>query len=162
MASATAEVPAATAKVAGNFVKQYYSVMGKNPHDLYKFYKDDSVLCVSRCGMGGGQPGSFVSAKGKDEIRSTVAALTIGKATILNMDFQETRGGGMLVLVTGFLSIDGTPFVQHFTESFFLDKQAAPSPGYYVLSDMLRYVSAPAMAQVAQVPIMLAQGCGMP
>ncbi|CAK0861188.1 unnamed protein product, partial [Prorocentrum cordatum] len=65
----------------------------------------------------------------------------------------------MLVLVTGFLNIEGTLLVQHFTQSFFLDKQAAPSPGYYVLHDMLRYVSAPAMAQV---PIVLAQGCGMP
>ncbi|CAK0861184.1 unnamed protein product, partial [Prorocentrum cordatum] len=159
MASATVEVPVATAKVAGNFVKQFYNVMGKNPQDLYKFYKDDSVLCVSRCSMGGGQPGTTVSVKGKREIRNTVSALTIGKATILNMDFQETRGGGMLVLVTGFLNIEGTLLVQHFTQSFFLDKQAAPSPGYYVLHDMLRYVSAPAMAQV---PIVLAQGCGMP
>merc|ERR1719401_948185 len=47
------------------------------------------------------------------------------------------NGASVLVLVTGHVSVG--QFRQDFTESFFLDPQTKPYPGFYVVSDTLRF-----------------------
>lgn len=58
------------------------------------------------------------------------------KAEIKTADAQESYKGGVIVLVTGFLT--GTDNVRRkFTQSFFLAPQ---DKGYFVLNDVFRYV----------------------
>lgn len=53
------------------------------------------------------------------------------------MDAQESYGGGVLVLVTGFM-IGEDNIKQKFTQCFFLAPQ---EKGYFVLNDVFRYVN---------------------
>lgn len=52
------------------------------------------------------------------------------------MDAQESYGGGVLVLVTGFM-IGKDNIKQKFTQCFFLAPQ---EKGYFVLNDVFRFV----------------------
>ena len=52
------------------------------------------------------------------------------------MDAQESYGGGVMVLVTGF-RIGKDDIKQKFTQCFFLAPQ---EKGYFVLNDVFRYV----------------------
>lgn len=52
------------------------------------------------------------------------------------MDAQESYGGGVIVLVTGFMT-GKDDIKQKFTQSFFLAPQ---EKGYFVLNDVFRYV----------------------
>lgn len=57
-------------------------------------------------------------------------------AEIISVDAQESFGGGVLVLVTGFM-IGKDDIKQKFTQCFFLAPQ---EKGYFVLNDVFRYV----------------------
>lgn len=57
-------------------------------------------------------------------------------AEILSVDAQESFGGGVVVLVTGFM-IGKDNIKQKFTQCFFLAPQ---EKGYFVLNDIFRYV----------------------
>jgi len=137
-------MPVSASIVAGSFVKQYYRILVEKPEDLHKFYKAPSVFSFSGCSSGGALGGT-ISAVGQEEIHSGIMATlrelpgTASKTEILGMDSQDSLQGGVLVLVTGYLEIEGTDLRQHFTQSFFLDKQTEPYEGYFVLNDILRF-----------------------
>lgn len=59
-------------------------------------------------------------------------------AEIISVDAQESYGGGVLVLVTGFM-IGKDAIKKKFTQCFFLAPQ---EKGYFVLNDVFRYVDA--------------------
>eukprot|EP00406_Dinophysis_acuminata_P081285 CAMPEP_0179259602 /NCGR_PEP_ID=MMETSP0797-20121207/25909_1 /TAXON_ID=47934 /ORGANISM="Dinophysis acuminata, Strain DAEP01" /LENGTH=229 /DNA_ID=CAMNT_0020967657 /DNA_START=48 /DNA_END=733 /DNA_ORIENTATION=+ len=154
--------PAAThvahaTSVAHKFVKQYYSLLTRNPGELYRLYKAHSVFSFSRGNHGGGA-GSTVSAVGPEQIQNQIMANLRpfnGRpctTEIVALDAQESRQGGILILVTCYLTIAGTPVTQHFTQSFFLDKQTEPCEGYYLLTDILRYLPVTVAAAVPPQP----------
>lgn len=82
-------------------------------------------------------------------------------AEIATVDTQESYGGGVHVLVTGYLTgRDGVK--RTFTQTFFLAPQET---GYFVLNDMFRYVNEAAvvhgnqiLANNIQVPVITYQG----
>jgi len=126
--------------VAHEFVEKYYKLLQQTPEQLYKFYKTHSVFTFSR-----DSDGIQSSVTGQDQIRSGVMLALqpfCGQIAIVSkfqIDSQASRQGGLLVLVTGQLvTYDG--YIQHFTQSFLLDKQELPTPGYFILCDFLRYV----------------------
>jgi len=111
---------------------------------MHKFYKAHSVF--SR-GVEGAGADSIVSAVGPGEIHSEIMA-RVGpsersacQTQIIGIESQESRHGGVLVLVTGYLTYNKDPEAKHFTQAFFLDKQTEPCDGFYVLNDILRYIS---------------------
>lgn len=57
-------------------------------------------------------------------------------AEIISVDAQESFGGGVIVLVTGFMT-GKDDIKQKFTQCFFLAPQ---EKGYFVLNDVFRYV----------------------
>lgn len=72
----------------------------------------------------------------KQEIDEKILSLGEFVAEITSVDAQESYLGGVLVLVTGFMSgKDGVR--QKFTQCFFLAPQ---EKGYFVLNDAFRYV----------------------
>ncbi|XP_010246716.1 PREDICTED: ras GTPase-activating protein-binding protein 1-like isoform X2 [Nelumbo nucifera] len=122
-----------TAQVVGNaFVHQYYHIMHQSPELVYRFYQDISKL---------GRPetdGSMSAVTTMQTINEKILSLDYSKyrAEIKTVDAQDSFNGGVLVLVTGYLT--GKDNVRsNFTQSFFLAPQ---DKGYFVLNDMFRYM----------------------
>lgn len=65
------------------------------------------------------------------------------------MDAQESFGGGVLVLVTGYLT-GKDEVTRNFTQAFFLAPQ---DNGYFVLNDAFRYVEDVKSQEEADVPL---------
>merc|ERR1719159_2169811 len=78
-----------------------------------------------------------------EEIREEIRASQYLQATtteINSIHVQDSKQGGILVLVLGYFVYADAPKV-HFVQTFLLDKQSDPYPGYFVLNDILRYIS---------------------
>ncbi|KAJ6848733.1 ras GTPase-activating protein-binding protein 1-like [Iris pallida] len=129
-------VPAAgslpSAQLVGNaFVQQFYHILHKSPSLVYRFYQESSTL---------GRPdpdGTMNSVSTMDAINQKILAVDYSefKAEIKTVDSQDSLNGGVIVLVTGYLT--GKDEVKRdFTQSFFLAPQ---DKGYFVLNDMFRY-----------------------
>ncbi|CAL9078226.1 unnamed protein product [Musa textilis] len=121
------------AQVVGNaFVNQYYHVLHRSPQLVFRFYQEASKL---------GRPdpqGDMSSVTGMDAINEKILSVDYSefRAEIKTVDAQESLDGGIVVLVTGYLT--GKDNVKrNFTQSFFL---ATQDKGYYVLNDIFRYV----------------------
>lgn len=83
-------------------------------------------------------------------IDKKILALGYGviNAEIATVDTQESYGGGVLVLVTGYLT--GKDGVRRtFTQTFFLAPQET---GYFVLNDMFRYIDEAGIVYGNQIP----------
>ncbi|CAN1131144.1 Nuclear transport factor 2 [Linum perenne] len=122
-----------TADVVGNaFVHQYYHILRQSPELVHRFYQDNSKL---------GRPegdGIMNTTTTMQAINEKILAVVQGdfKVEILTVDSQESYEGGVLVLVTGYLTRNDD-VRQKFTQSFFLAPQ---ENGYFVLNDVFRYV----------------------
>ncbi|CAI5471664.1 unnamed protein product [Closterium sp. Yama58-4] len=134
--------PAATAdwafEVGKAFASQYYTVMHTQPHDVHKFYVDESKFTrAERLGI----PGETVTTM--QGIHTKVMSLDSCevKAEIKSVDCQESLSGGVLVVVTGahcYSSSSGGPGERRgFVQSFFLAPQ---QNGFYVLNDIFRFL----------------------
>ncbi|KAK7256104.1 hypothetical protein RIF29_29538 [Crotalaria pallida] len=136
MASSEQQAPLRTpaADIVGNaFVDQYYHMLHDSPELVHKFY-----LEVSKLGRPE-QNGLMGITTTLDEINEKILSLGYGelRAEIISVDSQESYGGGVLVLVTGFM-IGEDNIKQKFTQCFFLAPQ---EKGYFVLNDVFRYVN---------------------
>lgn len=122
-----------SAQVVGNaFVHQYYHILHNSPEFVFRFYQESSKL---------GRPetdGLMSSITTMQAINEKILSLGYGGcgAEIKTVDAQESLDGGVIVLVTGYLT--GKDNVRRtFTQSFFL---ATQDKGYFVLNDMFRYM----------------------
>lgn len=86
-------------------------------------------------------------------INEKILSLHYGElvAEILTVDAQDSFNGGVLVLVTGYLTAKDS-LRRKFTQSFFLAPQ---DKGYFVLNDVFRYVDEGSQGFVndAEVPL---------
>ncbi|EFH39350.1 nuclear transport factor 2 family protein [Arabidopsis lyrata subsp. lyrata] len=142
------QVPTAacTPDMVGNaFVPQYYHILHQSPEHVHRFYQEISKL---------GRP----EENGLMSITSTLQAIDkkimelgygVVSAEIATVDSQESYGGGVLVLVTGYLT--GKDNVRRmFSQTFFLAPQET---GYFVLNDMFRYSDEAAIVHGNQIPV---------
>ncbi|KAI4354293.1 hypothetical protein L6164_003169 [Bauhinia variegata] len=119
--------------VVGNaFVDQYYRMLHESPEHVHRFYHEDSKLGrVEKDGL----MGIATTLQGINE-KILLLGYSEFNSEIISVDAQESYGGGVLVLVTGFMT--GKDVVRRkFTQSFFLAPQ---DKGYFVLNDVFRYV----------------------
>lgn len=134
------------AAIGHRFVKEYYTLLSKNPAELHKFYKAASVFSHGREGAG-----AVSSAVGPEAIRGEIRA-SVGsfngyacRAEISGIESQESHHGGVLVLVTGHLSFTAaSPHGaerRRFSQTVFLARQTDPDDGYFVLNDILRFTA---------------------
>ncbi|XP_028776948.1 putative G3BP-like protein isoform X2 [Neltuma alba] len=135
MASSEQPAPAQNhpaAHIVGNaFVEQYYHMLHESPELVHKFYQDVSKL---------GRPekdGIMGITTTMQDINEKILSLDEFIAEIISVDAQESYGGGVLVLVTGFM-IGKDCKRQKFSQCFFLAPQ---EKGYFVLNDVFRYVN---------------------
>jgi hypothetical protein len=123
------------ALVGKHFIMNYYTILHDEPLSLYKFYKDDSVYSFGT----EGEPLSPESTvTGQSNINDKIASLGFKKCKVhlSVVDAQPTLGGGVLLMVKGTITNDGTS--RKFVQTFLLAQQ--PS-GYYVRNDILRYLA---------------------
>ncbi|XP_022727485.1 putative G3BP-like protein isoform X2 [Durio zibethinus] len=150
MASTEQQVPsgitAPAADVVGNaFVHQYYLILYQSPELVHRFYHNSSKL---------GRPeenGVMSITTTMQAINEKILSLGYGEFTaeITTVDAQDSHNGGVLVLVTGYLT--GKDKVKRkFTQSFFLAPQ---DKGYFVLNDVFRYVDEAKHPSGSQDPV---------
>ncbi|KAF5446418.1 hypothetical protein F2P56_032047 [Juglans regia] len=137
MASSEPEVLAAActpaADVVGNaFVHQYYLILHQSPELVHRFYQDTSKLGRQE------ENGAMSITTTMQAINEKILSLHYGElsAEILTVDSQDSFNGGVLVLVTGYLTAKDS-LRRKFTQTFFLAPQDI---GYFVLNDVFRYV----------------------
>lgn len=143
---------APTADIVGNaFVHQYYLILHQSPQLVHRFYQDISKL---------GRPeenGAMSITTTMQAINDKILALHYGEfsAEIATVDAQESYNGGVIVLVTGYLTGKDSGR-RKFSQSFFLAPQ---DKGYFVLNDVFRYVDdayhvgSPATSNDVEAPI---------
>lgn len=128
--------PAPSAHVVGNaFVHQYYLILHQSPELVYRFYQEKSTLGRPDADSG------MSSVTTMDAINEKILSLDYSRhrAEIRSVDAQESLDGGVLVLVTGYLTKPDGP-KRNFSQSFFLAPQ---EKGFYVLNDIFRYMDEP-------------------
>ncbi|MED6161402.1 hypothetical protein PIB30_060431 [Stylosanthes scabra] len=137
MAAPEQQVPCRTsppAHIVGSaFVDQYYHMLHESPELVHRFYQD-----VSKFGRPE-ETGIMGITTTMEDINKKILSLGYGELSveIMSVDAQESFGGGVLVLVTGYI-IGKDNIKQKFTQCFFLAPQ---EKGYFVLNDILRYVN---------------------
>ncbi|KAJ6815701.1 ras GTPase-activating protein-binding protein 2-like [Iris pallida] len=121
------------AQLVGNaFVHQYYNILYQSPGLVYRFYQESSKL---------GRPeahGEMKSITTMQAINEKILSMDYAgfRAELKTVDAQESLNGGVILLVTGYLT--GRDNVRRsFTQSFFL---ATQDKGYFVLNDIFRYM----------------------
>ncbi|XP_057313957.1 ras GTPase-activating protein-binding protein 1-like [Hydractinia symbiolongicarpus] len=123
-----------TQYVAHEFVRQYYTMLHKDPSQLHRFYTRESRLTH----------GVSPNAKsedpvcGQEAINDKISQLHFRNchAKIRSVDSHPTIGGGVVIQVTGELSNAGMP-MRKFMQTFVLAQQEPKK--YNVFNDIFRY-----------------------
>ncbi|XP_042428110.1 nuclear transport factor 2-like [Zingiber officinale] len=131
MAASSVDRSPLPAQVVGKaFVQQYYLILQQSPELVHRFYQENSLL--SRPDANGEM--SLVTTT--QAINQKVLSMGAVRAETNTVDAQESLGGGVTVLVTGYLS-EVDSIKRGFTQSFFLAPQ---DKGFFVLNDIFRFV----------------------
>lgn len=123
-----------TLYVAHEFVRQYYTMLHKDPSQLHRFYTRESRLTH------GGTPNAKCdeAITGQEAICEKIRQLNYLEtyAKIRSVDSHPTLGQGVVIQVTGELSNSSMP-MRKFMQTFVLQKQNAKK--YSVYNDIFRY-----------------------
>ncbi|KAI5064397.1 hypothetical protein GOP47_0021067 [Adiantum capillus-veneris] len=123
----------ATATLVGNaFVSQYYNVLHVSPHNVHRFYTDQSKLSRAEVGI------NADIVETQDKIQEKIMSMNLDgvQAQIKTVDSLASLNGSVLVMVTGALS-NRIGLHRNFVQTFFLAPQ---EKGYFVLSDICRFL----------------------
>jgi len=118
--------------ICWEFVKEYYTIMHREPQSLYKFYGNNSYFCYGLEGE------STQYCHGKDEIRKRINDIDYNgcRVVVSNVDSQPSDNGGIIVQVLGEMLNRDEQAIK-FAQTFFL---AVQQGGYYVLNDIFRHL----------------------
>ena len=139
--TATTLYPVNDPVLVGNcFVKSYYPALASCPSKLHRMYKDDSRF------MHGNE-----TILGQEKIKEKIMTMYLEGVFVdykcLNLNCQASLDGGVMVMVSGFMSLKNKP-PKAFMQTFFL---AVQGKGYYVLNDSFCYLAS-SSNQVVNVP----------
>jgi len=127
--------------IATAFIKQYYLVLSTNNSFIHKFYKGDSQISFSPSFNTPAISQSFSSLENREE-KFTWAANSRVDFANGSIDAQESVDGGILVVVTGEIFLEGKSDKKQFVQTFFLkdDGKRAPRRNYFVFNDVFRFL----------------------
>jgi len=127
-----------TAKAVGReFVRQYYTMLAKEPRFLHRFYGSSSEM------MHGNKDDQF-PAVGQSKIREKIKSLNFKDChtKVAQLDAFLTIGNGICIQVAGEISNNQEP-LRRFMQTFVLGPQerdgAEPGTSFYVHNDIFRY-----------------------
>jgi len=125
-------------KVVGQeFVRQYYTMLAKEPRYLHRFYGSHSEMMH-------GARDENAPAVGQVKIREKIKALDFKDvyAKVAQLDAFMTIGNGICIQVAGEISNNQEP-LRRFMQTFVLGPQdhdgKAPGTSFYVHNDIFRY-----------------------
>lgn len=129
-----ASLPNPTQFVAHEFVRQYYTILHRDPAQLHRFYTKESKF--THGGTLNSKTEELIS--GQEAIFEKIRELNFREsyAKIRSVDSHPTLGNGVVIQVTGELSNAGMP-MRKFMQTFVLARQAAKK--YSVYNDIFRY-----------------------
>ncbi|GLD92981.1 hypothetical protein PINS_up001573 [Pythium insidiosum] len=123
------------ATVGSTFMRQYYHFLAKEPESLHRFYKNESRWCH---GVGSQMQEPIT---GQQAIHGEILRRDYKGARVDldhgSIDCQGSLQDGVLVLVTGVMTLASSPVPKPFVQTFFL---AVQPNGYFVLNDCLRFL----------------------
>lgn len=127
--------------VATAFIKQYYLILSTNNSFIHKFYKADSRISFSPNSNTPAISQPFSSLENVEEKFAWAANSRVDFANG-SIDAQESVGGGIIVVVTGEMFLDGKTEKKLFVQTFFLkdDGKRAPRRNYFVFNDVFRFL----------------------
>ncbi|KAF4046468.1 RNA recognition motif-containing protein [Phytophthora infestans] len=132
--------------VGNTFMRQYYHFLAKEPQSLHRFYKAESRWCH---GVGSHMEEPIAGQRAiNDQILKRGYAGARVDLDAGSIDCQNSLGGGVLVLVTGVMTLRDDPVPKPFVQTFFL---AVQPKGYFVLNDCLRFLELPGASPVDEV-----------
>jgi len=126
--------------VGKKFIIKYYQTLSKEPSNLHKFYKGASQLTRGS----GSSPVDPV--RGPDEIRDALSAAGLADAQVDledgSLDAQDSHGGGVLIVVTGRITLSAAGSARPFVHTFFLTREVSGGgkKHFYVLNDIFRFM----------------------
>ncbi|KAG7385788.1 GTPase activating protein (SH3 domain) binding protein [Phytophthora pseudosyringae] len=129
--------------VGNTFMRQYYHFLAKEPQSLHRFYKAESRWCH---GLGSHMEEPIAGQRAINEqiLKRGYAGARVD-LDAGSIDCQSSLGGGVLVLVTGVMTLRGSPTPKPFVQTFFL---AVQPKGFFVLNDCLRFLELPGASPV--------------
>lgn len=139
-----AAAPLDPSVVGTTFMRQYYQLLAKEPQSLHRFYKDESRWCH---GQGSQMEAPIAGQRAINEqiLKRGYAGARVD-LDLGSIDCQESLDHGVVVLVTGVMTLLGSPQPKPFVQTFFL---AVQPKGYFVLNDCLRFLELPGAAAPA-------------
>merc|ERR1711953_1428502 len=136
--SAKSSAEKLTAKAVGReFVRQYYTMLAKEPRFLHRFYGSQSEMMH-------GNKEQITPAVGQVKIREKIKALNFKDChtKVAQLDAFLTIGSGICIQVAGEISNNQEP-LRRFMQTFVLGPQerdgAEPGTSFYVHNDIFRY-----------------------
>merc|ERR1711953_264006 len=136
--SAKSSAEKLTAKAVGReFVRQYYTMLAKEPRFLHRFYGSQSEMMH-------GNKEQITPAVGQVKIREKIKALNFKDChtKVAQLDAFLTIGSGICIQVAGEISNNQEP-LRRFMQTFVLGPQerdgAEPGTSIYVHNDIFRY-----------------------
>ncbi|XP_037947018.1 peroxisome proliferator-activated receptor gamma coactivator 1-alpha-like isoform X2 [Teleopsis dalmanni] len=125
----TAPAPARPILVGNEFIKFYYSMMGKSLKNMHRFYMKTSTY----------KHGKLPEAMGQKSIHECIMGLNLQNSTIrINyIDAQESIERDILVQTGGTISFDNNSDERPFTQMFVLSAQTTNK--FVVLNDVFVY-----------------------
>lgn len=138
--------------IATAFIKQYYLILSTNNSFIHKFYKAKSQISFSpSCNTPAiSQP--FSSLENVEEKFAWAANSRVDFANG-SIDAQESVDGGILVVVTGEMFLEGANDKKLFVQTFFLkdDGRGAPRRNFFVFNDVFRFLERENKVEVKQI-----------
>lgn len=143
-------------QIGKSFIKQYYKVLSSSPEHIHKFYKSTSSISH---GFEPSVPAETVALSDLDDISTEVRTKLFSWAepsaedgSVVTLDFergaidaQVSVGGGVLLVVTGLMTLPGSSGkARPFVHTFFLNSGMAAAGKrrqFYVHNDVLRFLS---------------------
>lgn len=129
--------------IAKSFIKTYYHTLSTKPSEIYKFYKAKSQLSFSQeCNT----DSELVTLSDTKDGKHAKFLEKFQNATINfqngSIDAQMSANGGIFLVVTGYMTLQGDSYEQRFVHSFFLsnEKQGAKKH-FFVLNDVFRFLT---------------------
>lgn len=154
-------------QIGSVFIKQYYKILLTAPAQLHRFYQPDSTVTRGMEPSAPATPLPFSAevstiGGGEDSVGERVHKAFFDWASVMNngrdsvdnsdaltvdfergaIDAQESIGGGILLVVTGHMSLPGRGKASAFVHTFFLINAAAQGrkKQFLVKNDILRFL----------------------
>lgn len=135
--------------IARSFILLYYKMMSENPHDLHKFYKEQSDFIHPILGKSENE--TEINVRGITAIRDRVSLLNLAGVDISlggaggSFNAQPSDNDCVLIICNGTIQYSNSKLQLPFVQTFMLAPQSATGEGskksFYIRNSVFRIIS---------------------